>query len=517
MTYQGNFSQSRNAGEDPGAQAEAMKPEAIMPEPEAPAVSEASTRKPAPEKASRNSPARQGGRKKRRKKKANRTLTLIFYTVYFVMVPAIIGGLFFLNASLEDWLVRYEASQSATRVDEIFREYFAEPNWAALYQMAGLSDTDYEGSDAFAAYMENKVGTGKLTYAETAPTLSGSHEYLLKLGDETLGCFTLVDQASDDSGLADWQLGQVRLSRICSESVTVQSVGNVTVYINGVALTDEHTIRISEPVSEAYLPDGVHSPRIYTRYLNGLLVTPEVTAADEEGNPLEVFFDTESGIYTVRTEETIFSDEEYDLILNTAKACGLFMLRQTSAQKLASYFDLRSEAYRAILSSTPWTQEKISGFAWGEARISDYLRCSDSLFCAHLELPVLVTCADGSQKEFAVAHSFFFEEKAGVRKCVGMTDADIRQQAELVRLTFQTGSSVIFTNMFSDDVSSLVLPTITAPEGQVFTGWYRLDITADGTNLYTRVFAPGEDDVITLPQGTKLEPMTLYALFEAVE
>ena len=126
---------------------------------------------------------------------------------------------------------------------------------------------------------------------------------------------------------------------------------------------------------------------------------------------------------------------------------------------------------------------------------------------------MFVTRTDDTVKEYEVDHSFFFELQGKTWKCINMTNVDIRQQTASVRLTFNTGDSVIYTNLFAEDVAKIEAPMVTAPEGKVFDGWYRQDVAADGSISYTLVFTPDENGLITLPSGTKLEPMTLYALF----
>jgi hypothetical protein len=106
-----------------------------------------------------------------------------------------------------------------------------------------------------------------------------------------------------------------------------------------------------------------------------------------------------------------------------------------------------------------------------------------------------------------------FELQGKTWKCINMTNVDIRQQTASVRLTFKSGNTVIFTNIFPQDAATIQPPVVTAPEGKVFDGWYRQDIAADGSIQYTLVFAPDETGIINLPAGTKLEPMILYALF----
>lgn len=526
MAYQGKFSQPRNTEENIRRKQEAKKRQNSLAAAQAEAekdapVKEAPVKAAAPKQAPVKQtprqealPARKGGKKKK-KKKANRTVSIIFYTFYFMLVAAGIAGIFFLHGWLNDYLVTYEASQPTTKSEEIFQAHFAAPDWKQLYAMAGLSDTAYEGSDAFAAFMEDKVGSGEITYVETSAGLSGGHKYLLKLENETLGFFTLVDKAPEGSEIPDWQLGQVALAYAQGESVTIQKMEDITVYVNGVALTDEHTVRIGTTLAEEYLPAGLQGQRIHTQYLDGLMVEPEVTATDAEGNAVDVTYDEAQDLYIVRTEENTITDELYERVLATAKTYSLRMIEKASTQELGKYFDSKSETYKTIVSIDPWMQEWFfQSYEWGQEAITGYYRYSDKLFSVHVQLSMFVTRTDDTMKEYAVDHSFFFEKQGNTWKCITMTNVDIQKQVSAVRLTFKSGDSVLLTNMYEEDTTSLTAPVVTAPEGKVFAGWFRQDIGADGSKTYTLVFTPDADGSITLPAGTKLEPMILFALFE---
>ena len=82
-----------------------------------------------------------------------------------------------------------------------------------------------------------------------------------------------------------------------------------------------------------------------------------------------------------------------------------------------------------------------------------------------------------------------------------------------VRLTFMNGDTVLSSEFVKTDATELDTPLVSAPEGKVFIGWYRIDKYDNGTT-YTMVFDPDENGHVTIPNGTTLEPMTLYALFE---
>ena len=525
MAYQGKFSQQRNPEETVVLNAETPvetpveeTPVVEIPVVEVPEAQEAPmpaapVKKQAPKK---NTSAKKGGKKKKKKKKkANRTVTIVFYTCYFVMVAALLAGIFFLRSWLVDYLTSYEASQPTTRCEEIFQEHFADPDWSDLYTKAGLTGTEYEGGEAFAAYMNAKVGSAELSYVETSAGLSGGHKYLLKLGSETIGYFTLVDQASANAEVANWQLGQVVLNHSYNESVTVQTMGDMTVYVNGVALTDDHTIQIGTTKVEEYLPEGVHGPRIYTKYLSGLMMEPVVTAADAQGNPVEITYDSEKDLYVAQTAENTISVEEYDRVLMTAKTYALRMIEKASATELGKYFDSSSKIYKTIVSIDPWMQQRFfSSYRWSEESITGYYRHNEKLFSVHVTLTMFVTRTDDTVKEYNVDHSFLFEKQGNSWKCVNMTNVDFQEQSAIVRLTFMLGDTVVFTNLYEEDVTSLTLPTLTAPSGKVFAGWFQLNTNADGSMEYSQVFAPEAGNKVELPSGTTLSPMTLYALFE---
>ena len=524
MAYQGKFSQPRNSGDMVTQNAELKKKEtAPQPEPAkqtapvkaAEPVKKAAAPAPKADPVKQQAPVKKGGKKRKKKKKANRTVTIIFYTVYFVMVIAALAGIFFLNGWLKDWLVTYEASRPTTRCQEVFDEYFADPDWAALYAQAGIPDTQYEGADAFASMMNQKVGLQELSFVETSAGLSGGHKYLVKLDSETLGYFTLVDKAPQGAEIPDWQLGEVSLNYAYPESVTIQKMDGLTVYVNGVALTDDHTVQIGTTAVEKYLEDGLHGPRIYTQYLDGLMREPTVTATDEQGNSVDVAYNAESDMYVVQTASNTISTEEYDRVVGTAKTYALRMIEKASANELAKYFDANSQIYKTIVKIDPWMQEWFfSSYEWGQEQVTGYYRHSDDLFSVHVDLTMHVTRTDGSVKEYTIDHSFFFEKKGGTWKCTNMVNVDIQEQTASVRLTFKVGDNVLFTNLYADDTATLQPPVVTAPEGQVFAGWYMLTTAQDGTSEYSLVFTPDENGIVTLPVGNKLEPMTLYALFE---
>ena len=107
--------------------------------------------------------------------------TLIFYLCCLIFVFVFYVGAFIGLNFLKDWLVKFEAAQSTVKCQEVFDQLFADPDWEALYELAGMEAGSYEGVEAFASFMDAKVGDSELTYLETSAGLSGDKKYVRRL------------------------------------------------------------------------------------------------------------------------------------------------------------------------------------------------------------------------------------------------------------------------------------------------------------------------------------------------
>ena len=108
---------------------------------------------------------------------------------------------------------------------------------------------------------------------------------------------------------------------------------------------------------------------------------------------------------------------------------------------------------------------------------------------------------------------FFRKQDTGKWLVYDATNADVNAPVGKVRLTFMNGDTVLSSDFVKTDATELDTPLVSAPEGKVFSGWYRIDEYENGTT-YTMVFNPDGSGHVTIPAGTTLEPMTLYALYE---
>lgn len=439
---------------------------------------------------------------------------VIFYTLYFMFILVFFVATFFGLQWLQGWLADYQAAQPTTKSQEVFDQLFSHPDWGALYDAAGIEDTPYEGKEQFVSYMENKVGDATLTFKETSAGLSGDKKYFVLLGDEKIASFTLSGQTAAITDIPDWELGGVELFFDRSETFYIQNVDGHTVEVNGVPLDDSHVIQIATTAAAERLPIGVTGTSTCTQEISDLMAVPTVTIFDKSGKSMEVSYDAETHTFTEQTEANTISDSEREAALNAAKTNCLFMIEKASKADIAKYFDTSSDVYSVIVNlGNLWVQDN-NGYRFTKEEVSDYARYSDDLFSAHVVLNLNVTRKDGTTKDFGYDQTLFFRKQdTGKWLVYDATNADVNAPVGKVRLTFMNSDTVLSSEFVKTDATELDTPLVSAPEGKVFIGWYRIDKYDNGTT-YTMAFDPDENGHVTIPNGTTLEPMTLYALFE---
>ena len=449
------------------------------------------------------------------KRKGPRLGGVIFYTVYFLFIFLFFGGMFFVLQWLNGWLGDYEAAQPTVKCQEVFDSLFGNPDWGALYDMAGIQDTAYEGKEEYVAYMQNKVAGQPLNFAETSAGLSGDKKYFVRLGDEKIASFTLKGEAEKITDIPDWELGAIELFFDRQEGYLIEKLDGHTAYVNGVALDDSFTIQTASTSAEQYLPIGVTGAKTCIQSITGLMVKPEVTVVNQAGEQMEVTYNEETGTFVEQTESNTISEAEQTLAINALKAYGEYMIKASNARVgVAKYFDSSSNAYNNIISmgSELW-MNKDYGHRFLDEKVSDYCRYTDELFSVRASVTMNVTLKDGNTRDYSIDQALFFRKKNGNWVCYEMTNEDVTKPVGKVRITFINDGTTLSSEFYDTNATSLMAPVVATPEGKVFTGWVKEEVN-NGVKELTVVFTPDESGLVTIGTGVTLEPMTLYALFE---
>lgn len=450
------------------------------------------------------------------KYKGNKAITWTFYICYFLLIISFCVGMYFVHGWLVDWLVDFENAQPTVKSEAVFQDLFDDPDWGRIYEETGLTDTEFEGKDAFTAYMENIVGENSLTYAETSAGLSGDHKYLVQLEGKTLGYFTLSNHAEADAPIPDWQLNEVNIHLTRSQSVAIEKQDGHTAYVNGQAVGDSYTVEMCSTVAESYLPEGTAGIRRIRQEVTGLLVVPQVTILDDDGNECAVFYDEESGMYIEEAAEAEpITDELEARAIAAGEAFSYYMVNRNT-HLFGQYFASGTTTYRNITSMDRWQQTSTGAAITGQA-VSDYIRYTDDLFSVRVTMTMELTRVDDSIKEYPLDATLFFENRKAGWMVISMTYVDVTEATSQVRLTFMSGDTPLSTAFYDSNATEIFAPALSVPEGQVFSGWAEKEVSADGTTTMNLAFTCDENNRLIIPNGTELRPMTLYALFEDAE
>lgn len=443
-------------------------------------------------------------------RRRNHRSFLRFWGTIFVMVLCALILLICIMTPLNSWLEQYETSRPEHVRDEIYAHLFEDPDWALLYDLAGVECTIFEGKEAFVDYMDQMVAGKPLLCRETSAGLSGDRKYILTCDGQKIATFSIE---SDAEQFPSWTLSDVEVFFTPSKSVTVIKSPDYTVYINGIPLDDSYTTMSTETAVESFLPDGVHGYRAEQQQISGLLFTPEVAVLDAYNNPLPVFYSPETDVYyTEIPTSPAMTEEERELILNAAKASAQFAIRAINTSELRQFFDPNAEAY-AQLCDTVAIRQSFQTYSFDEDSVSirDFYRYSDDLFSVHVKLSMNVKIKKNEKFTHTIDTTYFFTRSSnGAYLVTQATDVDLHQQISMYHLTFVCDDEVVDTVRVPVDDTSIKAPTTVAEDGATVRTWYRL--RSDGAQI--PVLELQSDGTYFLALGQTLEPMTLYPIFD---
>ena len=490
-------------------------------------------KKAAPQRAAAPAPAAAPAKKQQKKQAAPQRETapeavperrrgprlggVIFYTFYFMFILLFFVATYFGLNWLHGWLSDYEAAQPTVKSQEVFDQLFGDPDWGKLYEMAGIEDTEYEGKEEFISYMEKKVGDQELNFMVTSSGLATDQKkYIVKLGEEKLGTFTLKGEGAITE-IPEWNFHSLELFYEREESYRIRMMNGQTAYVNGVALDDSFTIQIASTKAESsgLLPIGTAGTKVYTQEITGLMAQPTVTIKNTDGSESVVTYDPDNRTFATETVSTVMSDEEKEVALNAIKTYAKYQIKEASTAAVSKYFDAYGDAYKSIMETVlAWTKGN-AGYSFANDSLTGYARYSENMFSVYAATEMTINLTDGGTQVKDINATLLFQKQNGSWKVTRMTNADISEPVGEVRLTFKNNDEVLESRFVDNNSKELQTPLVSAPEGMVFVGWMAQMPNEAGELEWNLVFTPEDNGHVDIPFGTTLEPMTLYAYFEA--
>ena len=372
--------------------------------------------------------------------------------------------------------------------------------------MAGQKDSSFETKQSYAAAMEQLVGEQKLNLLETSLGMSENKKFLIMLDNKLIASF-ILSPTENKNGDIQWKLDSVSIP---THTVTVTRKPGQTLYLNGVALADEHVIQKVSTLADHYLPEGTIGYQMEVLRISGLAADPVITAKDDLSMDLVVTKNEDTGIYSVQSLPAAEATEEQkNLALEATKIYGKYMTKRSSLTEVQKYFKTNSQFYKILSKSEVWWVKAGASISFNEPVYSNFYQYSDTLFSIMIDLTLHQTANDGFAKDYSLCNTLFFQYESGKWKVMEATNVNVQETVTEVLLTFIDGENTLSSEFVQADAKILTLPAITPAEGYEFLGWY-----AEGDVL---IFEANESNTVSLSGDDLLESMTLYAKYQKVE
>ena len=429
----------------------------------------------------------------------------LFYKVLLGFLLALLAVFLLIRfALLRPWLTRYEAAQPKHTSQEVFADLFSPADWGKVYDLSGL-----EGDrEDFIRSMEELTGGRELTLVETSAGLSGDRRYIVKSGADNVAAFTLASETEGKQ--VTWRLDGVELLMGRREDARlVRTLAGQRVLVDGAELGEDCQVQTTETAAERYLPEGVHGRRTVLWRARGR----DVTVLDGEGREVPLTLDGTTGWLVVEEPAAEPTEEERELLIGAAEVYARYMIRAAGSAQVQKYFDSESAIYRTIRSSEIWIQTT-SGHSFSNETVREFYRYGEDCFSARVSMHMDVKRSNGTTKPYEVDSTLFFHRTDGGWRAFEMTNVDVQEEIVRTRLTFMDGETELGSFFVSSQDRSFTPPAAPDRPGQHFAGWAVQSREGNSVTMTVR-FQPGEDGTVALPAGYDLEPMTLYAAYEA--
>ena len=314
-----------------------------------------------------------------------RWTTMFFYITLTLVVAAAILGTIKLQEPVKDWLSDYENSMPKYKVQEIFDDYFKEPDAVTLISMCEKKPV-YNEPDTFDDAVERfsqRFKDKEITYGYAAG--SNGKKILVKADGVKFASFTIKEKEElSKYGRTLYELDTVDLVYDTpTESGKVKLPERFTAYVNGMELGEAYLKEenIKEDTRDV-VPEGAYF-FTYKRYaIGGLYNVPTFTVKDEHGNEVELSYDEQSGEYYYKDEYSEDLKNQFgDYVTEALHGYAAYMQNDLRFKYIKEYFDPDSDLYQNIYENPGGFVWEHDGYRFGETSLSEFFDYGEVISC----------------------------------------------------------------------------------------------------------------------------------------
>ncbi len=318
---------------------------------------------------------------KLKKGKNQKIGTIVFYSIYSVLVIAAILGIIYLLKELTLYLDNYERSLEKYEAEEVFDTYFSPCRFDTLYNMQKIELSEFETKKHFITYMEKQYNGKEIIYKEASSGLSEDKKYSVAANMVKFGEFTLTKNPTPKEPEDTWVLNTVSTLYQKNESVSARIYKDSKIYINDIELADSY-ITADDITTDSckHVPEGVVGILMREYKVENLLLKPSVKVINRYGNESNLVYDEKNNVYV---EEITFDEPTEDIIkraTDAAQTYAKYITLDASLNTLSKFFDSTSNTYKNIkISETKWYTTHI-GYEFEDVKLKEYYRYDENTF-----------------------------------------------------------------------------------------------------------------------------------------
>lgn len=307
--------------------------------------------------------------------------TIVFYSIYLVLVIAAIFGVMSLLKELTLYLDNYERSLEKYEAEEVFDTYFSPCRFDTLYDMQKIELSEFENKNHFITYMEKQYNGKEIIYKEASSGLSEDKKYSVAADNVKFAEFTLSKTKEPKNPENTWYLNSLSTIYQKNESVAIKIYKGSKAFVNDIELADSY-ITTDDITTDSckHVPEGVTGIMMREYKVDSLLLKPSVKVINRYGNESTLVYDEKNNIYV---EEITYDEPTEDIIklaTDAAQTYAKYITLDASLNTLSKYFDSTSNTYKNIrVSEIKWYTAHI-GYEFEDVELKEYYKYDENTF-----------------------------------------------------------------------------------------------------------------------------------------
>lgn len=236
-----------------------------------------------------------------RKRKADKKPFPLFYIIYFTLVIIAVMGIFWAVSFVDTLLFEYESIQPKYKAEEIFSEYFKDPDIASLLDLSGDTYAVFESRERVLEHISSQIKRDSITYTESIKNEKGEPTYNVYSDGVRFATFSLVEgETATEHGFKFFELGNIKLTvSMPDNSYDFLLPDGYKLYANGIEVTDKYISGEYTP-TDAYRISGGKTGVKYIPYtVSGFLSMPEFKVTDKNGADAELYWSEDDCRYSI--------------------------------------------------------------------------------------------------------------------------------------------------------------------------------------------------------------------------